>query len=63
MCTSHVHWSRYRFDYESPIGTWTDGEPLPTPLGACHALGVMFMWGNHKANEYLVPHAVPFAAA
>ena len=28
-------------------------EPLPTPLGACHALGVMFMWGNHSANEYL----------
>jgi carboxylesterase type B len=43
----------YRFDYESPIKTWTDGEPLPTPLGACHALGVMFMWGNHRANEYL----------
>ena len=28
-------------------------EPLPTPLGACHALGIMFMWGNHSANEYL----------
>ena len=28
-------------------------EPLPTPLGACHALGVMFMWGTHSANEYL----------
>jgi hypothetical protein len=22
---------------------WSDGEPLPTALGACHALGVMFM--------------------
>ena len=42
---------------------WTDGEPLPTPLGACHALGVMFMWGNHNANEYLAEFCGDDAAA
>eukprot|EP01052_Picozoa_sp_SAG31_P021938 SAG31_NODE_1721_length_7453_cov_35.338727_6_plen_394_part_00 len=43
----------YRFDYESPITHWTDGRMLPTSLGACHALGIMFMFGNHNANSAL----------
>jgi hypothetical protein len=53
----------YRFDYESPITVWSDGEPLPTPLGACHALGIMFMWGNHRANEHLAAFCGDGAAA
>lgn len=33
----------YRFDYEAHCTTWSDGAPLPTPMGASHALGIMFM--------------------
>ena len=49
----YTHPYRYRIDAESPLRTWTGGAPLPTALGACHALGIMFMFGNHDCNGRL----------
>ena len=43
----------YRFDYEAKCTVWSDGVPLPTAMGASHALGIMFMWCAHTGRPQL----------